>query len=80
MNGWNKAALIPILAIFSITGAAGASPLITFNNEPAAEPHFPKDTVVWLDLSTHTYCTKGEFCYGRTNNGAYVWEIEAQNA
>jgi hypothetical protein len=86
MRGWKKtpewalSTLIPMLTILSITSATSASSLTTFTDEPAAKQHCPKDTVVWLDLSTQTYFTKGEFCYGRTKTGEYVCENEAQNA
>jgi hypothetical protein len=52
----------------------------TFTNEQQAQQHCPADTVVWLNLPTGIYHLKGERWYGRTRNGAYVCEAQADRA
>ena len=50
-----------------------------FQSEQMAQKHCPKDTVVWVNLPTGIFHFKGERWYGRTKNGAYVCEKEAEN-
>jgi hypothetical protein len=51
-----------------------------FATELQAQQHCPNDVVVWLNLPTGIYHMKGERWYGRTKNGAYVCEREADQA
>lgn len=65
-------------------GAAAAAPisadLSMFATEDGAQKHCPKDTVVWLNISSGIYHLKGERWYGRTKHGAYVCKKEADAA
>lgn len=57
---------------------AGQPP--TFATEQAAQVHCPRDVVVWLNLPTGIYHFKGQRWYGRTKNGAFVCQQEADKA
>ena len=65
-----------IVLVFASTSYAQAK----FATEQQAQQHCPNDVVVWLNLPTGIYHLKGERWYGRTNNGAYVCEKEADAA
>ena len=52
----------------------------TFATEQLAQQHCPRDIVVWLNLPTGIYHFKGQRWYGRTKNGAFVCQREADNA
>lgn len=56
------------------------APLPTFLTEQQAQQHCPADTVVWLNLPTGVYHSRGQHWYGNTNSGAYVCQREADNA
>jgi hypothetical protein len=64
-------------AMLGITLAFSAQALEKFDSEVQAQQHCPKDTVVWLNLPTMIWHTKGERWYGLTKNGAYVCRGEA---
>jgi hypothetical protein len=46
----------------------------------AAQVRCPNDTVVWLNTRSGVYHYHGERWYGRTEEGAYVCEKEADDA
>ena len=48
-----------------------------FPTEQSAQQHCPSDIVVWLNLPSGIYHLKGERWYGRTKNGAFLCEKEA---
>lgn len=56
------------------------APLQEFPTEQQAQTHCPADIVVWLNLPTGIYHFRGERWYGRTNNGAFVCERDADGA
>jgi hypothetical protein len=57
--------------------AAPAPTMTLFRNEAQAQAHCPKDTIVWINLSSGVYHFKGERWYANTKNGAFVCEQEA---
>jgi hypothetical protein len=68
-------------------GSPAATPIVVaasqiqfFDTEAAAQKHCPSDTVVWLNIPSGIYHMKGERWYGRTKNGAYVCQKEADAA
>jgi hypothetical protein len=65
--------------ILGISLAFSAQALDKFGSEAQAQHHCPKDVVVWLNLPTLIWHTKGERWYGATKNGAYVCREEAAN-
>lgn len=69
-----------VLIVLLVAGAGICAELTTFTTEQEAQQHCPADTVVWLNLPTGIYHLKGERWYGRTKNGAYVCEKEADQA
>jgi hypothetical protein len=74
---------ILFIAIFlmciSITSSY-ADGLTLFSAEISAQKHCPNDEVVWLNLPTGIWHTKGARWYGATKHGAYVCKIEAEIA
>jgi hypothetical protein len=54
--------------------AVGALGLNQFGNEAQARGHCPKDTVVWVNLSSNIYHFAGSKDYGTTKHGAYMCE------
>jgi hypothetical protein len=78
--------LLPALALIGfllpITGAAlsPTAPLASFPSETQARQHCPGDMVVWLNLLTGIYHSKGQRWYGLTKSGAYVCRTEANQA
>jgi len=69
-----------VLIVLLVAGTGIGAELTTFTSEQEAQQHCPADTVVWLNLPTGIYHLKGERWYGRTKNGAYVCEKEADQA
>jgi hypothetical protein len=67
-----------ILSTFYVAAPAQAQDL--FQSQWRAQAHCPNDTVVWLNTRTRIYHFQGERWYGRTRNGAYVCEHEADEA
>jgi hypothetical protein len=63
--------------LFGIALAFSAQALDRFDTETQAQHHCPSDIVVWLNLPTMIWHTKGERWYGATKNGAYVCREEA---
>jgi len=63
--------------ILGVALAFSAYSLDTFISEAQAQHHCPKDVVVWLNLPTMIWHTKGERWYGITKHGAYVCREEA---
>ena len=58
--------------ILGVALAFSALALEKFDTEAQAQHHCPKDVVVWLNLPTIIWHTKGERWYGVTKNGAYA--------
>jgi len=54
--------------------AVGALGLNQFGNEAQAKGHCPRDTVVWVNLSSNIYHFAGSKDYGTTKHGAYMCE------
>lgn len=54
-----------------------SEPLDTFDSEAAAKKHCGKDAVVWLDVPSHTFWTKGQKGYGRSKTGSYTCRKDA---
>ena len=77
---------IAVLAFIGLAWSFGAvaqsptAPLSTFPSGQQAQRHCPRDTVVWVNLSSGIYHFKGERWYGSTKNGAYVCRREADRA
>lgn len=69
-----------VLIVLLVSGTGRGAELTTFTTQKEAQRHCPADTVVWLNLPTGIYHLKGERWYGRTKNGAYVCEKEADQA
>jgi len=63
--------------LLGIALAFSAQALDKFDTEAQAQHHCPNDIVVWLNLPTMIWHTKGERWYGVTKNGAYVCREEA---
>jgi hypothetical protein len=57
--------------------ATPAFALEQFTSETEAQQHCPKDTVVWLNVSSMIWHYKGQRWYGNTKHGAYVCVKEA---
>jgi hypothetical protein len=70
---------LPIFAaaLLGITLAFSANAFEKFNSESQARQHCPSDVVVWLNLPTMIWHTRGERWYGATKNGAFVCRQEA---
>ena len=57
-----------------VRAAVGALGLNQFGNEAQARGHCPRDTVVWVNLSSKVYHFAGNKDYGTTKHGAYMCE------
>jgi hypothetical protein len=64
-------------AVLGVALAFSAHALQTFNSETQAQQHCPSDVVVWLNLPTMIWHTRGERWYGATKHGAYVCRKDA---
>ena len=73
---WLTKALIGALLTMSMLLAAYAT-AARFTTERAAQAHCPKDVVVWVNLPTGVYHSKGQRWYGNTKSGAYECRKEA---
>lgn len=71
--------LIAFFFSLSLFVSGNAIALDQFQSEQQAQKHCPNDTVAWLNLPTGIFHFKGQRWYGRTKNGAYVCEQEAEN-
>jgi hypothetical protein len=65
-------------AYFLLPLPAVAQPLFQFQS--AAQAHCPRDAVVWLNTRSGIYHFQGERWYGRTKEGAYVCQRDADAA
>jgi hypothetical protein len=75
--------VLAVVALFLPGVALALSPTAPFANFPTeaqAQQHCPADTVVWLNLPTAIYHSKGQRWYGQTKSGAYVCRTEATQA
>jgi hypothetical protein len=73
-----KRSIFVLAALLALSRAAGASePLDTFDTEATALKHCGKDPVVWLDVPTHAFWSKGQKGYGRSKNGSYTCRKDA---
>ena len=63
--------------VVGVVLAFSALALEKFDTEAQAQRRCPNDVVVWLNLPTMIWHTKGERWYGATKNGAYVCRQEA---
>lgn len=79
MNGLMRLTALIVLLLFQLVSAFGESAEL-FNSEAAAQKHCPRDVVVWVNLPTGIYHLKGMRWYGNTNHGAYVCEMEGDQA
>jgi hypothetical protein len=73
-------ALIGFLLPTPGTALSPTAPLTNFPSEAQAHQHCPGDMVVWLNLPTGIYHSKGQRWYGLTKSGAYVCRTEANQA
>jgi hypothetical protein len=65
-----------IVSLALAVPAFGSAPPI-FPSESQAQPHCPKDVVVWLNLPTMIWHYKGQRSYANTIHRAYACEKEA---
>jgi hypothetical protein len=63
--------------VLGVAVSFSALALEKFDTEAQAQQHCPRDIVVWLNLPTMIWHTRGERWYGITKNGAYVCRQEA---
>jgi hypothetical protein len=54
-----------------------SEPLDTFDTEAVALKHCGKNAVVWLDVPSRTFWSKGQKGYGRSKNGSYTCRKDA---
>jgi hypothetical protein len=76
------AGLLPSHGVASPAPAAQAAIIAqslppVFSTESAAQAHYPRDVVVWLNIPSGIYHYKGERWRGRTKHGAYACDKEA---
>lgn len=71
------AAGVGLLLLSRATLVWASEPLDTFDTEAAALKHCGKDAVVWLDVPSHTFWSKGQKGYGRSKNGSYTCRKDA---
>jgi hypothetical protein len=73
--------LIGLVFLATLLASAGplraSEPLDTFDSEAVALQHCGKDAVVWLDVPTHTFWTKGQKGYGGSKSGSYTCRTDA---
>jgi hypothetical protein len=62
------------------TAAPANEPLTLFPTEQQAQQHCPRYVVVWLNTASGIYHFQGQRWYGRTKNGAYACQKEADEA
>ena len=63
-------------------GSATATPAANrFSSEQAAKAHCPGDTIVWANLGgSKAYHTSGDRYYGKTKQGAYMCQKDADQS
>ena len=77
MNFIKVLLIVVALGVPSLAFAAAKSDLPSFRSEQLAQQHCPGDTVVWVNISSGIYHMPGTRFYGRTKNGAFVCQKEA---
>ena len=71
---------VSLLVLVPPLGSAFAENLQLFPTEVVAQKHCPADTVVWVNTAAGIYHLKGMRWYGNTTSGAYVCQMEANQA
>ena len=71
------AAVAGLVLMSQIALLWASEPLDTFDSEAAAKKHCGKDAVVWLDVPSHSFLTKGQKGYGRSKTGSYTCRKDA---
>jgi hypothetical protein len=66
-----------LLLLSRASAVLASEPLDTFDTEAAALKHCGKDGVVWLDVPSHSFWSKGQNGYGRSKNGSYTCRQDA---
>jgi hypothetical protein len=56
---------------------SASEPLDTYDSEAAALKHCGKDAVVWLDVPSHTFWSRGQKGYGHSKSGTYTCRKDA---
>lgn len=57
-----------------------SEPLDLFDSETKARQHCGKDAVVWLDVPSRTFWTKGQRGYGASKTGGYTCRRDATHS
>lgn len=70
----------PVNGLADVPGIIVAAAPAMFDTEAAAQAHWPRDVVVWLNTKSGIYHEKGMRWYGKTKHGAYVCKKEADAA
>ncbi len=73
----NKFLFIALFSMCVFIPPSYAGGLTLFSEEISAKNHCQNDEVVWLNLPTGIWHTKGARWYGLTKHGAYVCKQEA---
>ena len=71
------AAATGILLLSRAALLSASEPLDTFDSEAAALKHCGKDGVVWLDVPSHSFWSRGQKGYGRGKTGSYTCRKDA---
>jgi hypothetical protein len=71
------AAAAGLLLLSRATLLCASEPLDTFDTEAAALKHCGHDAIVWLDVPSHTFWSKGQKGYGRSKNGSFTCRKDA---
>jgi hypothetical protein len=53
------------------------APVTLYGDVRPAQQHCPRDEIVWLNLATGVYHTRGQSYYARTGRGVYMCRAEA---
>ena len=70
-------AAVGCILIGRVAPIVASEPLDLFDSETAARQHCGKDAVVWLDVPTKTFRSKGQKGYDRTKSGGYTCRKDA---
>jgi len=76
---WTKALIvITFLTVPALEAQAASNNLQSFTTDAQAQQHCPGDRVVWANMSSGVYHLRGERYYGRTKNGVYACQKDAE--